>query len=68
MGLKSAFVTGDSWYSCMANLKLIKHYQLGLLFVLESNRLVSVEKGEWVQAQQLVIPEEALVVWLKQLG
>jgi hypothetical protein len=52
----------------VANLKLIKHHQLGLLFVLESNRLVSVEKGVWVQAQQLVIPEEGLVVCLKQLG
>jgi hypothetical protein len=51
-----------------ANLKLIKHHQQGLLFALESNRLVSVEKGVWVQARQLAIPEDGLVVWLKQFG
>ena len=67
-GLEPAFVTGDSWYSCVANLKLIKHHQLGLLFALESNRLVSVEKSVWVQVQQLAIPEEGLVVWLKAFG
>jgi len=67
-GLEPAFVTGDSWYSCVANLKLIKNDQLGLLFALESNRLVSVEKGLWVQVQQLAIPEEGLVVWLKEFG
>jgi hypothetical protein len=47
---------------------VIKNHQLGLLFALESNRLVSVEKGVWVQAQQLAIPEEgfsglAKTVW-----
>lgn len=67
-GLEPAFVTGDSWYSCVANLKLIKNHQLGLLFALESNRLVSVEKGVWIQVQQLAIPEEGLVVWLKEFG
>ena len=65
-GLESAFVTGDSWYSCVANLKLIRHHQRGLLFALESNRLVSVEKGVWTQVQRLEIPEEGLIVWLKE--
>jgi hypothetical protein len=50
----------------VATLKLIKNHQLDLRFALESNRLVSVEKGVWVQAQQLTIPEEGLAVWLKQ--
>ncbi len=59
---------GDSWYSCVSNLKPIKNHQLGLLFALESNRLVSVEKGAWVQVQQLDIPEHGLVVWLKKFG
>jgi hypothetical protein len=43
---------------------VIKNNQLGLLFALESNRLVSVEKGVW----GLAIPEDGLVVWLKQFG
>lgn len=67
-GLEPAFVTGDSWCRCVSNLKLIKNHQLGLLFALESNRLVSVEKGTWVQVQQLDIPEDGLVVWLKRFG
>ena len=67
-GLQPAFVTGDSWYSCVKNLKTIKNHHLGFLFALESNRLVSVEKGIWRQVQQLEIPEDGLVVWLKDFG
>jgi hypothetical protein len=67
-GLEPAFVTGDSWYSCVSNLKRIKNHQIGLLFALESNRLVSVEKGTWVQVQYLDITEDGRVVWLKNFG
>jgi len=67
-GLEPALVTGDSWYSCVSNLKRIKNHQMGLLFALESNRLVAVEKGSWMQVQQLDIPEDGLVVWLKNFG
>ncbi|XBS19200.1 hypothetical protein Q9L42_012570 [Methylomarinum sp. Ch1-1] len=35
---------------------------------MESNQLVSVEKGSWVQAQQLGIPGDGLRVWLKNFG
>jgi len=61
-GLKPAFVTGDSWYSCVKNLKTVKNNHLGFLFALESNRLVSVEKGSWVQVQTLDIPSDGLLV------
>lgn len=67
-GLEPAFVTGDSWYSCVKNLKTIKNHQLGFLFALESNRLVSMEKGSWCQVQQLDIPEDGLAVWLRDFG
>ena len=67
-GLKPAFVTGDSWYSCVKNLKTVKNHQLGFLFALESNRLVSVEKGTLVQVQTLDIPSDGLVVWLRDFG
>ena len=67
-GVAPAFVTGDSWYSSVNNLKLVRNYQVGLLFGLESNRLVSVEKGVWVQVQKLTIPEEGLEVWLRAFG
>ena len=65
-GLKPAMVTGDSWYSGVDNLKRIRNHQLGWLFALESNRTVSLEKGQWVQVRKLDIPNDDLVVWLKQ--
>lgn len=67
-GLKPAFVTGDSWYSSVENLKIVKNHDLGLLFALESNRLVSIEKKQWSQVQKLDIPDEGLEVWLRDFG
>ena len=67
-GLKPAFVTGDSWYSSVENLKIVKNHDLGLLFALESNRLVSIEKKQWSQVQKLNIPDEGLEVWLRDFG
>lgn len=37
-GIEPKFVTGDSWYSCVSNLKMIKKYQLGFMFAIENNR------------------------------
>jgi len=67
-GLEPAFVTGDSWYSCVKNLKTIKNHHLGFLFALENNRLVSIEEGTWIQVQKLNIPDEGLDVWLRDFG
>ncbi len=67
-GLQPRWVTGDSWYSAVSNLKRIRDYQLGFLFALESNRLVSLAKGTWSQVQSLEIPEQGLTVWLRQFG
>ena len=67
-GLKLAFVTGDSWYCSIENLETIKNHGLGLLFALESNRLVSIEKTQWSQVQKLEIPDEGLEVWLRDFG
>ena len=67
-GLEPACVTGDSWYSCVKNLKAIKNHRLEFLFALESNRLVSIEKGTWQQVQTLEIPDDGLIVWLRDFG
>jgi hypothetical protein len=67
-GLKPAMVTGDSWYSCIKNLKVIKNNDLGFMFAIKSNRTVSIEKGVWQQVQKLNIPENGLIVWLKGYG
>jgi len=67
-GLEPASVTGDSWYSSVKNLKVVKHHNLGFLFALESNRVISVEKGVEMQIQFLDIPEEGREVWLRGFG
>jgi len=67
-GLKPAMVTGDSWYSCAKNLKAIKNHGLGFMFAIKSNRTVSIEKGNGQQVQTLEIPENGLIVWLKEYG
>lgn len=67
-GLEPAYITGDSWYSGLTNLKVVRHHHLGFLFALESNRLISVEKGTWEQIQKLEIPEEGREVWLRGFG
>ena len=67
-GLSPSAVTGDSWYSCVPNLKAVKKHGLGMMFGVEANRLVSVEKGTWLQVQKLDIPEDGLLVWLKDFG
>ena len=67
-GLEPAFVTGDSWYSSQDNLKMIKNHHRGFLFALESNRLVSIAKGQWSQVQQLAIPDDGLLVYLRGFG
>lgn len=67
-GLEPDLATGDSWYSCVANLETVRNHGMGLLFAVESNRLVSIEKGAWIQVQQLDIPEDGLLVWLRDFG
>ncbi|MFO7578972.1 MAG: transposase [Nitrosomonas halophila] len=67
-GLRPAFMTGDSWYSCVNNLKTVRNHRMGFLFAVESNRRVSTEKGSWVQVQKLDIPADGLKVWLREFG
>ena len=67
-GLQPSYVTGDSWYSSADNLKTVKNHGLGSMFAVESNRTVSVEKGTWVQVQKLDIPDDGLMVWLRDFG
>ncbi len=67
-GLQPAWITGDSWYSSLDNLKCVRHHTLGFLFAIERNRLVSIEKGHYVQVQLLNIPESGLSLHLKNFG
>lgn len=67
-GLKLAWVTGDSWYSGIENLKFFRNEKVGFLFGIADNRQVSLERGIQVQVQTLTIPESGLVVYLKEFG
>ncbi len=67
-GLKPDWVTGDSWYSSLENLKFLRNEKVGFLFGIADNRLVSVEQGNYVQVKTLTIPADGLVVYLKEFG
>lgn len=67
-GLQPDFMTGDSWSSCVANLKAVKNHRMGFMFAVESNRRVSTEKGTWAQVQTLDMPDDGLRVWLRDFG
>jgi predicted peroxiredoxin len=68
-GVKILFVTGDSWYSCAANLKLIKNNRLGFMFGIKNNRTVSIERGIKLQVKCIEnIPENGMKIWLCDFG
>jgi hypothetical protein len=51
-GLYPSWVTGDSWYSSLENLKFIRGQKLNFMFGIENNRIVSVERGKYIQIQK----------------
>ena len=67
-GLSPFWITADSWYASVETLKLLRHQELGFLFGIESNRLVSIESGQYTNVRNLEIPEDGLMVHLKQFG
>jgi len=67
-GLKLAWVTGDSWYAGIENLKFLRNEKVGFLFGVADNRQVSLERGIQVQVKTLPVPESGLVVYLKEFG
>ena len=67
-GLMPLMVTTDAWYSSIDNLKLLKHKGLGLLMGIAKNRQVAIDGSKYTQVQNLVIPDEGLVVYLKEFG
>jgi hypothetical protein len=68
-GLKPAWVTGDSWYSGIENLKFIKNNGMGFFFAIERNRLLSPERSRKVAAAYLDIPvQSGAEVYLPKFG
>ncbi len=67
-GLKPRRVTGDSWYSSVANLKFLRNQELGFLFGVEKNRIVSNQPQKYQQVSSLTIADEGLMTHLKEFG
>lgn len=67
-GLKPKIVTGDAWYSSRGNLKFLKNRELGFLMGIAKNRKVSLDGLEYTQVKNLKIPDQGLVVYLKNFG
>lgn len=68
-GLKPTWITGDSWYSGNDNLKFIRKLGMNFLFGIENNRLISIERGQYIQIQTLQDwPHEGKSVYLKEYG
>lgn len=68
-GLKPSWVTGDSWYSSLGNLKFIRKQGLNFMFGIESNRRISIERGQYIQIQTLEDWQgDEQTVYLKDYG
>lgn len=65
-GLLPMLVTGDSWYASTANLKFLRNQELGFLFGIEKNRIISNEPGLYQQVCTASIPQEGLYTHLKE--
>lgn len=68
-GLTPAWITGDSWYSSLGNLKAIRKMNLDFMFAIENNRRISIERGQYIQIQKLEDwTDDMNTVYLKDYG
>lgn len=67
-GLKPKTMTTDAWYSSKENLKLLKNKGLWFLTGIAKNRSCSIDGKNFTQVQNLEIPEDGLIVYLKNFG
>ncbi len=68
-GLKPSWVTGDSWYSSLGNMKFIRKLGLNFMFGIEHNRTISIDRGQYIQIQKLGDwLDDEQTVYLKNYG
>ncbi len=67
-GIKAEAITTDSWYSSKQNLKFFRDKGLNFGVGLRKNRLVSINKAEYAKIDSLNIPDDGLIVQLKNFG
>jgi hypothetical protein len=67
-GLRPAWITADSWYSSLDNLKFLRNLEVGIYMGLEKNRIISCQPSVYEQVGQAAIPTEGLYTHLKGFG
>ena len=67
-GLRPAWITADSWYSSLDNLKFLRNLEVGIYMGLEKNRIVSCQPSVYEQVGQVEIPWEGRYTHLKGFG
>ena len=68
-GVNPSWITGDSWYSSVSNLKFIRKLGIDFMFGIENNRTISVERGQYIQIQKLEDwHDDENTVYLKDYG
>lgn len=69
-GLVPAWITGDSWYSSLENLKFIRGKKINFMFGVGSNRIISSERGKYIQIQKFEgwSSDDIAIVYLKDYG
>lgn len=65
-GLRPKWVSADSWYASVENLKFLRDREVGFLVGLEKNRIVSTTPGCYEQVGEIEdMPQEGLFTHLK---
>jgi len=64
-GLRPAWVTADSWYSSIENLKFLRNKEVGFMVGLEKNRIISTMPHQYEPVGAATIGEEGLYTHLK---
>lgn len=65
-GLRPAWVSADSWYASIENLKFLRNQEVGFLVGLEADRTVSTTPGYYEQVGRIAhLPQEGLFTHLK---
>jgi hypothetical protein len=67
-GVRPAWITADSWYSSLDNLKFLRNLEVGIHMGLEKNRIISCQPSVYEQVGQVSIPREGLYTHLKGFG
>jgi hypothetical protein len=67
-GLRPKWVTADSWYSGLDNLKFLRNLEINFLLGIESNRIVSNNPFDYQQIKDTRIEENGLYTHLQGYG